>query len=327
MFWSALIHLGYNLNLDRAGVHEDKLAARNAPADYFRWAPHLRLDDAVWRTVTQAAADAGVNSLVLGLADGIAYESHPEIAVEGAWSTTRLTEELARLRELGIEPLPKLNFAAGHDVWLGKYSRMVSSAPYYEVAADLIAEVCELFDRPALFHIGMDEEDFELQSLYELAVVRQHELWWHDLDFFAGQVRRGGSRPWMWSDAAWTKAREYYDRMDHDIVQSNWHYDNVFAGDETGRPKTLSHQRQDTYQAYLDLDEHGFEQIPAASTFFTSGNLRATAQFARERLDPNRLLGFLHTTWLPLLPGHLSTHLRSIDEIAEARQAWEGPSA
>jgi len=261
---------------------------------------------------------------VIAPADGVVYDSHPEIATPGAWSKARLRDELARLRDLGIEPTPKLNFAAGHDIWLGDYSRMVTHPTYYRVVRDLIEEVAELFDGPELFHIGMDEEDYDHQLLSELVTIRQYELWWHDLELIADAVRAAGARPWMWADAAWRKAGEYYERMPQDIVQSNWYYHNQFTGDESGRPRVVAHQDKTAYLTYLDLDERGYDQIPTGSTFFDEDNLIATVRFARERLDPAHLLGFLQSTWLPLLPHHLDVHLRSIDELARARRIWEG---
>lgn len=324
MLWSNLIHLGYNLNMDREDVHEDVLAERGAPDDYFRWKPYARIDDATWDAVVEATAAAGLNSLVIAPADGVIYDSHPEIATPGAWTKQRLIDELARLRSLGIQPIPKLNFAAGHDIWLGDYSRMVTSPIYYTVVADLIAEVAEIFDYPEYFHIGMDEETYEHQILSELIVIRQHDLWWRDLEFIANEVRKTGARPWMWSDAAWQKAGEYYDRMPKDIVQSNWYYHNVFEGDETGRPKKLDHGERTAYMSYLDLDERQYDQFPTASTFFDEDNLIETVKFIKARVDPTHVVGFLQSTWLPLLPAHLDVHLKAIDELVRARAIWEG---
>ncbi len=42
MLWSNLIHIGYNLNIDRAGANEHVLAERGLPADYFTHRPYLR---------------------------------------------------------------------------------------------------------------------------------------------------------------------------------------------------------------------------------------------------------------------------------------------
>jgi hypothetical protein len=43
------------------------------------------------------------------------YPSHPELAVKGSWSPEKMKSELARLRALGLEPIPKRNFSASHD--------------------------------------------------------------------------------------------------------------------------------------------------------------------------------------------------------------------
>ena len=79
------------------------------------------------------------------------------------------------------EPMPKLNFSTCHDSWLKDYHRMVSSQTHYKVVADIIADVCAIFDKPALFHLGFDEEvPVAGKGLFH-AVYRQGDLWWHDL--------------------------------------------------------------------------------------------------------------------------------------------------
>ena len=65
-----------------------------------------------------------------------------------------LKEELKKLRDAGLEPIPKLNFSTAHDTWLGPYSRCVSTPTYYKACEDLIEEVVELFDKPRFFHLG-----------------------------------------------------------------------------------------------------------------------------------------------------------------------------
>ena len=104
------------------------------------------------------------------------YESHPELAVNGSWSREALEKEIAYAKSLGIELIPKLNFSACHDIWLGEYSRMLSTRVYYQVCADLIAEVCDIF-KPRFFHLGMDEETEEHQRNYDYCVIRNHDLW------------------------------------------------------------------------------------------------------------------------------------------------------
>ncbi len=75
----------------------------------------------------------GMNRVLIDWGDGVKYDSLPEIAVNGAWSTSQLKKELKTIRKLGLEPIPKLNFSTGHKAWLGPYQRMISSDTYYKV--------------------------------------------------------------------------------------------------------------------------------------------------------------------------------------------------
>lgn len=61
-----------------------------------------------------------------------------------------MRKEVERLRAMGFEVIPKLNFSTSHDVWLGDYSRMISTPTYYRVCRDLIEEVAEVF-KPKYF--------------------------------------------------------------------------------------------------------------------------------------------------------------------------------
>ena len=160
MIWGSLLHLSYNMWSDR-DAPEWRLEHVSAR-------PYLRFDETLWNDLLSQMADAGMNMVVIDLGDGVHYKSHPEIAVEGAWTPGKLREELAKIRQLGLEPIPKLNFSTCHDAWLGPYSRCVSTDTYYDVCRDLIAEVIDLFDQPRFFHLGMDEETAEHQRYYAL---------------------------------------------------------------------------------------------------------------------------------------------------------------
>ncbi|WP_152362326.1 Tat pathway signal protein [Microlunatus speluncae] len=307
LIWANLLHLSYNMWLDTPG---------ESPISY---SPDLRCDDDLWAELTQRMADVGFTMIVIDLGDGVRFESHPEIAVNGAWSLDRLGEELARLRALGLEPIPKLNFSACHDAWLGEYSRMVSTKIYYEVCTDLIDETARLFDGPRLFHIGMDEEAASYQANMEYAVMRQHDLWWRDLQLFADAVDRTGARPWIWSDHAWRHPDSYYEKMPQRLLQSNWYYQPGFTADESGRPRELGHGEH--HLTYLDLDDHGYDQIPTGSNWNVGDNFSRTVDFCTERLDPARLLGFLQTPWKATIAVNRDHHLEAIDDAAKAIKA------
>ena len=304
LVWGNLLHLSYNMWSDRPV--EKWGALQGEELGYVCRQPYLRFDEKLWRDLLQAMSRGGLNLVVLDLGDAVAYRSHPEIAVKDAWSPAKLREELKRCRDLGLEPIPKLNFSTAHDTWLGKYARMVSTPEYYRVCRELIAEVTELFDGPRMFHLGYDEETAEHQAKYEYTVVRQYELWWHDFEFFAQTVAEQKTRPWIWADYAWKHADTFFARMPKSVVQSNWYYGLSFNPEKDTAAKT-----------YVELERHGFDQIPAASNWSTPENFRRTVDFARQHIAPERLLGFLQTPWKPTLEGCRAHHEAAIRLVAE----------
>ena len=124
MVWGLMMQLGHNMwaemPLSTEGMTEEQ---KDRYARDFN-----RTDQKLWDEVTARAAKSGVNLLLIDLGEGMVYPSHPELAVKGSWSPEKMKAELARLRRLGLEPIPKLNFSASHDAWLKDYSRMVSSS-------------------------------------------------------------------------------------------------------------------------------------------------------------------------------------------------------
>ena len=304
MIWGYLVHLGYNMWSDRP-VDRPNIGAQ----------PHIRFDESLWNDMVPKMHDAGVNLVVIDLGEAVQYESHPEISVKGAWSRPRLREELGRLRDTGIEPIPKLNFSTAHDTWLGPYSRMISTDIYYEVCGDLIAEVSALFDKPRFFHLGYDEETAGHQRNYLYAVMRQHELWWHDFEFFRNTVESHGVRPWIWSDYAWNHPEEFFEKMSKSVLQSNWYYGDTF--------EEATDEREQVYVKTYDLlEEHGYDQVPTGSNWSNTVNFQRTVDYCRKRIAPERMKGFLHAPWHPTLEAHRDAHLRAIEEIATAVRGW-----
>jgi len=307
VIWANLLHLSFNM-----WEEEDVRPPVNATAEK-RWVinlrrarPDLRFDDAVWTDLLERMVAAGMNMVVLDLGDGVRYDSHPEIAVRGAWTPKRLRRELARLRRMGLEPIPKLNFSAGHDEWLGPYSRCVSTDAYYAVCRDLIEEVVGLFDQPRFFHLGMDEETPHHQHRYRYIVVRQGDLWWHDFYFLQKQVERHNVRAWVWSDYIWEHRAEFLRKMPRSVLQSNWYYDAAF-------------RKNSRYvETYLDLEKHGYDQIPTASNWSTDASFPNTVRYCRSHIAPKRLLGFLQTPWLPTIRAYRQKHRRAIEIVGES---------
>jgi hypothetical protein len=302
--WGCLLHLSYNFWVEYS-----------SPSPYRGYRPYLQLSEALWNDATESMAKQGMNMVVIDLGDGVKYDSHPEIGVNNAWSTTRLRKELDRLRKMGIEPIPKLNFSAGHDIWLGEYSRMVSTQKYYDVCSDLIKEVSELFDKPRFFHLGMDEENAEDQRYLNYVVIRQHDLWWHDFNLLVEQVEKHGSRAWIWSDYLWKHADDFFKKMPKSVLQSNWYYSESF--DEKLTP----------VKAYLDLESYGYDQIPTGGFYRKNDqdekNMMNTVKFCTEKIADPHLLGFLQTFWAPTTEDNRRNILKAITLIGDAKKWFD----
>ena len=301
MIWAYLAHLSYNMWADR---DTPEWGLEHVSAE-----PNLRFDASLWDDLLVKMVDVGVNMVVLDLGDGVQYQSHPEIAVQNAWTVDRLAEELAKAREMGVEPIPKLNFSACHDAWLGPYARCVSTHAYYEVCRDLIAEVIDLFDQPRYFHLGMDEETARHQRYYEYVVIRQYDLWWHDLQFLFEQVEKGGVRPWVWSDYVWDHPELFFSRMPASVLQSNWYYGAEFNSNAKYA------------KAYLDLEVHCYDQVPTASNWSVPESMQETVAYCIKHIAPERLFGFLQTVWKPTLEACRERHMQALDLVAEAKAA------
>ena len=255
----------------------------------------------------------------IDLGDAIKYESHPEIAVNNAWTTTRLRSELEKFRKMGLEPVPKLNFSAGHDTWLGKYSRMVSTKEYYDVCSDLIVEVCDLFGKPRFFHLGMDEETAGHQKHQRHVVVRKNDLWWDDFFLLVEAVENQGSRAWIWPDyMLWNNPEQFFNKMPKSVVQSNWYYGEKFDFEE------MNESQQKYVKAYLDLQSHGYDQIPTGS--YHADNEKSignTVEFCKKHIDDSRLLGFLQSFWKPTIEEYRERILKGIELAGNAKEWFE----
>ncbi len=320
--WSYLLHIGYNMWAEEGNTD---------PRCFSTSSRTLRFDMDTYNTIIDKLCEAGVNTVVLDLGEGIKYESHPEIAVEGAWSVDFLKAELKKLRERGITPIPKLNFATTHDEWMGIYCRMVSTPQYYTLCADLIKEVCEIFDHPQYFHIGMDEEDLDCQLEYQYVVIRQHDLWWHDLKFLVDAVKAEGATPIMWSDMG-RYYPDFEERIDHDIIQNNWYYWNYWQDvdahfTEPVKAEELTEARLEHHNKFVDLfarfDKAGLKQLPAGSTWNNEYNFENLIRFSNKVISDDNLIGFMQTLWEPTTKEKLDNHIHCIENMKAAMDKYE----
>lgn len=319
---AVLLHPGRNMWGDW------KLPDEVAEKDGRKYVPdHIRFDESIWNeTITRMAARR-LNMVLLDLGEFMRFPSRPELAVKGSWSPDRMRKELAKLRGMGLEPIPKLNFSATHDQWLKVYHRMVSTPPYYEVVRDVIRDTAEIFGTPRFFHLGWDEERSNYAYGKGHFSMRSGELWWKDFLFTVNCVEKCGSRAWVWSDYGWDHP-EYYKRCPKSVVQSNWYYDEEL-GKYSLDPKINKHAHR--LVQFHDLDKHGFDQIPCGTNWANAGAryfqktggddiIGALVPYCRKNISAKHLKGFLMAPWTNLEERgkNQEQQLKAIDLFADA---------
>ena len=310
--WSYLVHFGVNSWKDVPLETQDP----NMPEKWLTrcCADHVRFDEPSWQRLSKGLQEAGCNQIIIDLAEIVVYPSHPELAVKGSWSVERLRKELERLRSMGFEVIPKMNFSACHDTWLKDYHRMVSTKKYYQVCEDLIKDAVEIFDHPRFFHLGYDEETASHQAKHLFAVCRQGDLWWHDFLWFAKVTEKTGCRPWIWSDYVWNHKDEFLNRMPKSVLQSNWYYGAKFNPAEMG-------DRSKYVEAYEWLDKAGFEQVPTGSNFSCDTNFAGTVKFCDEKCHKELLKGYMMAPWTRTFAIHEAKSQEAIAQMAEVIKA------
>lgn len=262
-----------------------------AQITYSRYYDTLSVDETVWKQTIDYLPGQGFNAVLVDLGDAVQYESHPEIAIKGAWSKEKLKAELDRMRAMGLTPIPKLNFSAGHDAWLGVYSRMLSTPAYYQVCKDLIEEVVELFDHPKYFHLGMDEEIAAFQAGLAYCCMRQHDLWWHDLYYLLDICEKAGTRPWVWADYFWRHPETFLEKMPKTVLLSNYWYNRI-------RKNPDGTYKDHHYDAYRLLEQAGYDQIPCCSTIEgISVSAFETMRLGKEVISEEHLYGYMTAPW------------------------------
>jgi len=276
------------------------------------------IDWSMWDELVKTAAEKRFNTLLVSVCDGVKYESHPDISAPDAVSKAFLKQKLDEARALGLKVIPKLNFSCEHRCWLKEYGRMVSSKPYRKMCVDLIDEVCELFDNPEYFHLGMDEESsLDCQQWKEAVVMRGENLMFEDFGIMFDACRRNGARPWVWADYQWNNPEIYERRMPRDVVQSNWFYDMFRDYPET-------HFYHSAIAAYEKIAKMGFDMIPTASVR-NDENTNPYQTFVHcQRVIPDKqILGYCDAPWYYLHPEEIYKHRNNLLQWGRCRERAE----
>jgi hypothetical protein len=317
--WGLMMQLGHNM------WGEGPLTGEPATeAEKDRYARDFnRTDEKLWYEVTEYAAKKGVNMLLIDLGEGMVYPSHPELAVKGSWSQEKLAAEIAKIRRLGLKPVPKLNFSTMHDQWLKIYNRMIGLTKYYEVCRDVIGDVCDIFGKPELFHIGMDGECLEQKRNFSgYGTFRDRTFWFQDVKFYAEVLEKRGVRAWMWADAADDWPEEYVAECPKTILQSVASYRNPIDVVKSAKVKPVIKAREKTLKL---LDDAGFEIVLSGLGDENNPGSALSEFMAYSRAQNfKHIVGGIQTSWNFLLPGGNGekANMESVKRLKEAIKVW-----
>ena len=324
--WIDLVHLGMKMWGDlpwtqkpkRDGIMtkvltDEEYGAVTAPEHLSK--DRMHFDEPFWRELSLKLRQSGCNTIMIDVGEGLRYPSHPELALKDSWSPDKLKAEIDRLRGMGFEVFPKLNFSTSHDAWLGPYERMISTPKYYEVCADVIRDTMEVFGPVKNFHIGLDEEDVpKFQSNSSILVIRNGDLWWHDLNWFVREVERHGARAWAWSDYLRRHTLdqfrgEFCKRMPKTVVQNPWTY---WATKE-------KMDKEPYIQAYLRLAEAGYDVAPCGSNCYgVTSNFPDMAEYSKAKIPAAQFKGMIMAPWIKTIAPYRRLHWQAADLMAEA---------
>jgi len=312
MIWAYLVHLSNHW-------WDDPLSAPRGPYMDPAWKDDNDIDMDVWDQVMQALGTYQFNTVIIDVCDAVQYDSHPEISAPDAWSKDFMKKKLDEIRALGITPIPKLNFSTCHDAWMKEYGRMVSTPKYYQVVADVIREVCEVFDYPRYFHLGMDEETDKNQNYCDIAVIRHMDMWVHDLHFMVSECAKHGARPIIWGDMIRRYPELFEKQVSREILMAPWYYGRFYHPWEEATIDPMAHYGPNFFRRYEKL---GFDQLLTCSTLNYKRNPQQTMGFAKNEMDPAKVKGFLTACWQPVASRVRYALLHDAEGFYFARKVW-----
>ena len=276
-----------------------------------RYYAEMFTQKSAWRKIVDFLPQNGINTVLIDMAEGVQYDSVPEISCKGAWNKYEFREELEHIRAWGMIPIPTFNFSATHDAWFGEYGRMVSTPQYYRAIENLLSETAELFDYPEYIHIGLEEELPHCQNGYGLCVCRNEEVFWHDADFLFKTVRKNKARPWIWGDGFWYSTETYLKNTPKDVLVSNSMYQRIYElepGDW--------HLR--ALEAFQTVAENGFDYLPMVSTCYRELNAYDILEYVRRQCPQEKLKGFISTPWCRTSEEDVYCHYNDIVRFSNA---------
>ena len=311
MIWAILLKLGVNTNAKPGDCRPYEME------DEFRYHEKLFCDKKTWREVTEYFPTQGINTVIIDINEGVRLDSHPELAIEGSWGKEELREELKRLRELGLTPIPKFNFSCAHNAWLQEYSYQIGTEAYQKVCVDIIKETIELFDKPEFFHLGMDNEDIRYQKYSPVKITRSWKQKTEDAKVLFNTCLEQGVRPWIWLNAnnveEYGGEERFCANIPKEVLISNGCYMAVHPADvgEKESPGTA---------LFGKLGQWGYQQVPFCNRLNWLPNIMQTVRYCKEYVSEDSICGYIINPRVPTMPDYSYELYFNADLLGRAKR-------
>ncbi len=310
--WAYMIYLGSNMWTKKETVKPYWVEPRLPECCYQE---KMLTEKEIWRKVTDFLPGCGFNTLLIDIGEGVKLESYPQLAIPGSWEKQELKEELVRLREMGITPIPKLNFSSCHNAWMQEFSYMVGSEPYYKMCEEVVQELIELFGTPEFFHLGLDEELMPTPTpkYSPIVTVRSPRKQLEDANKLFKTCLEKGVRPWMWIDPPAIECfggeESFQKHIPKEVLISNWYYGDLYVS------KPVKNA-----ELYNKLGEWGYDQMPTSSTCKYHTNIKQTMKYCKENVEPSSIKGYLTAPWIPTISERYYAHLSEAWVFKDAKE-------
>jgi len=187
-----------------------------------------RYDQATAEAIIKAMAAVEMNLLIVDIADAVLYKTLPHLRKRYSVPMSELTRLAALAHDLGLEVVPKLNFARSphhrHSHWLDPNQSDPDTAAFWKQGFAAVDEVLDAVGGARMFHVGMDEDDTRSPDEYLKALMR----------LYRGLSRRK-VRMMMWAEVgheAWRPQQRWKEipairQLPRDVLLMPWSYKNV----------------------------------------------------------------------------------------------------
>ena len=119
----------------------------------------------------------------------------------------------------------------------------------------------------------------------------------------------------MWSDYARHSPEEFIEKCPKSVVQNVWYYFIEYG-------ENIEEMYRIRLMPIVEFEKAGFDQMPAGSVCYHDECLSMLVDYSLDHVSKEHLLGFMQTTWEPLMAKWQSDLDRGNQAVLAARETY-----